>query len=232
MGGWFYPGSGATCDTQPMIAPPSPHPQDLPLPAQHNPDPDHPSSSAAPAPAAPAAPALINPPEELVAVVEDPDGEFTPTTMDRGPLPPSSSSLLDQTSSVPVQGPYALLPPQSTPPGSSLEQSDRPQKEGRPTYRGPRIINVGVPGPGGKRLMWRRAWRDKILPAVVNFNPDLILVSAGFDAHKKVTEMSRISRCLLCHDSPCTESVLHLVAGGFEFEVCGSDRVRLRVADP
>jgi acetoin utilization deacetylase AcuC-like enzyme len=33
--------------------------------------------------------------------------------------------------------------------------------------------------------MWRRAWRDKILPAVFNFKPDLIVVSAGFDAHKK-----------------------------------------------
>ena len=33
--------------------------------------------------------------------------------------------------------------------------------------------------------MWRRAWRDKILPAVADFNPDLIIISAGFDAHKK-----------------------------------------------
>ena len=32
---------------------------------------------------------------------------------------------------------------------------------------------------------WRRAWRDKILPAVVAFRPDLIFISAGFDAHKK-----------------------------------------------
>jgi len=54
--------------------------------------------------------------------------------------------------------------------------------------------------------MWRRAWRDKvsgeskveegespssedcpgtqILPAVYNFKPDIIIVSAGFDAHK------------------------------------------------
>ena len=32
---------------------------------------------------------------------------------------------------------------------------------------------------------WRRAWRDKILPAVVRFQPDIIFVSAGFDAHRK-----------------------------------------------
>ena len=33
--------------------------------------------------------------------------------------------------------------------------------------------------------LWRRAWRDKILPAVVRHRPDLILISAGFDAHRK-----------------------------------------------
>ncbi len=30
------------------------------------------------------------------------------------------------------------------------------------SYGGPRVINVGVTGPGGKRLFWRRAWRDKV----------------------------------------------------------------------
>lgn len=55
----------------------------------------------------------------------------------------------------------------------------------KPRADGPRIINVGVPGPGFKVSLWRRAWRDKILPAVVNFAPDLILISAGFDAHRK-----------------------------------------------
>ena len=54
-----------------------------------------------------------------------------------------------------------------------------------PPRDGPRVINVGVPGPGVKANLWRRSWRDKILPAVVNFAPDLILVSAGFDAHRK-----------------------------------------------
>ncbi|KAK9916049.1 hypothetical protein WJX75_007812 [Coccomyxa subellipsoidea] len=48
-----------------------------------------------------------------------------------------------------------------------------------------RIINVGIPGPGGKVATWRRAWRDKILPALVRFQPDLIFISAGFDAHRK-----------------------------------------------
>eukprot|EP00878_Enallax_costatus_P016221 GHUV01017014.1.p1 GENE.GHUV01017014.1~~GHUV01017014.1.p1 ORF type:complete len:704 (+),score=270.00 GHUV01017014.1:1195-3306(+) len=54
-----------------------------------------------------------------------------------------------------------------------------------PVLAGPRIIDVGIPGPGFHPLLWRRAWRDKILPALVNFKPDLIMVSAGFDAHRK-----------------------------------------------
>ncbi|BDA44253.1 probable type-2 histone deacetylase 2 at C-terminar half [Coccomyxa sp. Obi] len=48
-----------------------------------------------------------------------------------------------------------------------------------------RIINVGIPGPGARVPTWRRAWRDKILPALVRFDPDLIFISAGFDAHRK-----------------------------------------------
>ena len=30
---------------------------------------------------------------------------------------------------------------------------------------------------------FRQAWREKLLPAIDNFGPDLIIVSAGFDAH-------------------------------------------------
>lgn len=33
--------------------------------------------------------------------------------------------------------------------------------------------------------LWRRAWRDKILPALINFHPDLIILSSGFDAHSR-----------------------------------------------
>eukprot|EP01025_Chloroclados_australasicus_P038965 TRINITY_DN4021_c0_g1_i16.p1 TRINITY_DN4021_c0_g1~~TRINITY_DN4021_c0_g1_i16.p1 ORF type:complete len:942 (+),score=61.89 TRINITY_DN4021_c0_g1_i16:57-2882(+) len=56
---------------------------------------------------------------------------------------------------------------------------------GRALADGPRVINVGIGGPGIRAKMWQRAWRDKILPAIVNFNPDLIFMSSGFDAHRK-----------------------------------------------
>jgi acetoin utilization deacetylase AcuC-like enzyme/ankyrin repeat protein len=54
-----------------------------------------------------------------------------------------------------------------------------------PRREAPRVIDVGIPGGGPRVALWRRAWRDKVLPALVRFKPDLILVSAGFDAHKK-----------------------------------------------
>ena len=39
--------------------------------------------------------------------------------------------------------------------------------------------------PGASRHRWRDVYRKEILPKLAAFNPDLILVSAGFDAHKK-----------------------------------------------
>ncbi|AMK78999.1 MULTISPECIES: histone deacetylase family protein [Methylomonas] len=45
------------------------------------------------------------------------------------------------------------------------------------------IINVPLPsGSGGE--VFREKYRQAILPAVKKFNPELILVSAGFDAHR------------------------------------------------
>ena len=44
------------------------------------------------------------------------------------------------------------------------------------------VINTPLaPGTGGAEM--RRAWGDIILPAVDDFAPELIIVSAGFDAH-------------------------------------------------
>jgi acetoin utilization deacetylase AcuC-like enzyme len=44
------------------------------------------------------------------------------------------------------------------------------------------IFNVPLP-PGAGSRAFREAWNDKLLPALDAFRPQLILVSAGFDAH-------------------------------------------------
>jgi acetoin utilization deacetylase AcuC-like enzyme len=45
------------------------------------------------------------------------------------------------------------------------------------------VVNVPLPGGCGSE-MFRAAFRDRILPAVERFSPDLVVVSAGFDAHR------------------------------------------------
>jgi len=52
----------------------------------------------------------------------------------------------------------------------------------------PWVVDVGMEGTGKKAergAAWRRVWRGKTLPAIAAFKPDLVLISAGFDAHAK-----------------------------------------------
>ena len=57
--------------------------------------------------------------------------------------------------------------PDAAPPAGSAPVPEDPDDEfpfvagERPRVDGPRVINVGVPGPGVKAALWRRAWRDK-----------------------------------------------------------------------
>ncbi|ODT72051.1 MAG: acetoin utilization protein [Pelagibacterium sp. SCN 63-23] len=46
------------------------------------------------------------------------------------------------------------------------------------------IVNVALPAGSGGEAM-REAYSETILPALDNFAPDLILISAGFDAHHR-----------------------------------------------
>ena len=56
---------------------------------------------------------------------------------------------------------------------------------GRPWEHGVanNIVNVGLL-PGSGSAEFRAAWSDVILPALEHFAPDLLIISAGFDAHK------------------------------------------------
>jgi acetoin utilization deacetylase AcuC-like enzyme len=47
----------------------------------------------------------------------------------------------------------------------------------------PNIANAAVE-PGGSAAQWRRTF-DKLMTRVDAFAPDLILISAGFDAHRR-----------------------------------------------
>lgn len=56
---------------------------------------------------------------------------------------------------------------------------------GDPTDSGPHgtVINVALP-EGAKGCAFRAAWQRQILPRIAAFRPEMILVSAGFDAHR------------------------------------------------
>lgn len=52
----------------------------------------------------------------------------------------------------------------------------------------PWVLDVGMEGAGKRSERghaWRRVWKGKILPAINAFEPELIIISAGFDAHAK-----------------------------------------------
>ena len=45
------------------------------------------------------------------------------------------------------------------------------------------VLNIGLPSSHLSRKQWYRCWQQRLLPAVDRFSPDIIFLSAGFDAH-------------------------------------------------
>jgi acetoin utilization deacetylase AcuC-like enzyme len=45
------------------------------------------------------------------------------------------------------------------------------------------VVNAPLP-PGSDGLAFRHAWERRILPALADFRPEFLVISAGFDAHK------------------------------------------------
>ena len=54
---------------------------------------------------------------------------------------------------------------------------------GHPKERGVGNVCNAILPPGSDGAAFRAAWRDMLLPALNAFAPELIVVSAGFDAH-------------------------------------------------
>lgn len=68
--------------------------------------------------------------------------------------------------------------------GSSHEYPNYPGT-GRHSEDGPcRIVNVPL-APMTSGVRFRAAWSERILPELVRFQPDFMIVSAGFDGHRK-----------------------------------------------
>lgn len=97
----------------------------------------------------------------------------------------------------------------------------------------PLIWNVGLEfckdGASASRLKWRSAFRDAILPQLRAFEPDLIFLSAGFDAHKKenvnwgyVSLLEQDYEWLVRHvkqvaNACCNGRLISVLEGGYNF---------------
>jgi acetoin utilization deacetylase AcuC-like enzyme len=93
------------------------------------------------------------------------------------------------------------------------------------------IYNAPLP-PGADGAAFRAAWRDILLPAVDGFAPELIVISAGFDAHARdplaqlrvreadfawlTEELCRIA------ERHCGGRIVSLLEGGYDLEALAS----------
>ncbi|MDQ1080792.1 histone deacetylase family protein [Pseudoroseomonas cervicalis] len=89
------------------------------------------------------------------------------------------------------------------------------------------VVNATLP-PGADGEAFRRAWADRLLPALEAFRPGLVVISAGFDAHARdplaqlrvreadfgwlTTEICRIA------DRLCGGRVVSTLEGGYDLE--------------
>lgn len=104
---------------------------------------------------------------------------------------------------------------------------------GRESDRGAfdNIVNQPLAtGSGGAEF--RRAWGERLLPALSDFKPDFIVVSAGFDAHRadpvgglKLVEddFNWVTREVLgVARSACKGRVVSLLEGGYDLKALGA----------
>jgi acetoin utilization deacetylase AcuC-like enzyme len=87
------------------------------------------------------------------------------------------------------------------------------------------VVNAPLP-PGSGPEAFRAAWSARILPALAAFKPELLIISAGFDAHAadplaqlrlKEADFAWITRELLAvADEQCPGRVVSLLEGGYD----------------
>lgn len=103
---------------------------------------------------------------------------------------------------------------------------------GYPEERGcGNIFNLPLP-PGAGGAEFRATWSDHGLPALERFGPDLIIVSAGFDAHER-DPLGQLelqdedygwitSEIRLYADAECGGRVISILEGGYDLDALAS----------
>jgi acetoin utilization deacetylase AcuC-like enzyme len=98
---------------------------------------------------------------------------------------------------------------------------------GRAEERGVAANIVNMPlAPGSKGAVFREAWERSGLPALRRFAPELLIVSAGFDAHKDdplaqlrldETDFAWITeQLLLAAEASCGGRIVSVLEGGYD----------------
>jgi acetoin utilization deacetylase AcuC-like enzyme len=105
------------------------------------------------------------------------------------------------------------------------------------------VVNVPLsPGSGGRQF--RAAWGERILPALEAFAPELVMISAGFDAHEgdplaqlelETEDFAWVTRELMAiAESHADGRVVSLLEGGYDLDALAesvSAHVRVLMGD-
>jgi len=93
------------------------------------------------------------------------------------------------------------------------------------------VVNVPLRDGSGSKV-FRTAWEDHIFPRIMAFKPELLLISAGFDAHKAdpLAGLNLIeddfawvtSRLCNLADEFCSGRVVSALEGGYDLEALGA----------
>ena len=93
------------------------------------------------------------------------------------------------------------------------------------------VYNAILP-PGADGAAFRAAWRDRLLPALEAFGPELVVISAGFDAHARdplaqlrVREADfawLTAEICAVADRACGGRVVSLLEGGYDLDALAS----------
>ncbi|MBC6981114.1 histone deacetylase family protein [Caulobacter sp. 17J80-11] len=96
------------------------------------------------------------------------------------------------------------------------------------------LVNAPVP-PHAARELWRGAFETRLMPALDAFAPDLILISAGFDAHRRdplahqsleEDDFAFVTRAVLeVARRRCGGRVVSSLEGGYDLEALGRSAV-------
>jgi acetoin utilization deacetylase AcuC-like enzyme len=95
------------------------------------------------------------------------------------------------------------------------------------------VVNAPAP-PHAPRELWRRLFETRLIPAMDAFRPDLVLISAGFDAHRldplaqqslEAADFAWATRAVVEAAGAAKGRVVSSLEGGYDLEALGRSAV-------